>query len=134
MIANGLGDRALYIRQSQKGRDIILAVREQIEQLWEQQKSQLAERDWSGERIHLVSRVRLFEQKLDRYFHSLNNIDEKFQTSYKQILSQLIELESLPHFDIDEQQIKPLLAALDCHSIKQLTDDLKSYLRTRGGN
>lgn len=130
LIANGLGDRALYIRQSQKGRDTILAVREQIEQLWEQQKSQLAERDWSGERIHLVSRVRLFEQKLDRYFHSLNNIDEKFQTSYKQILSQLIELESLPHFDIDEQQIKPLLAALDCHSIKQLTDDLKSYAHT----
>lgn len=130
LIANGLGDRALYISQSQKGRDIILAVREQIEQLWEREKSQLVERDWSGERVHLVSRVQLFEQKLDKYFHSLNNTDEKLQVSYKQVLSQLIELENLPHFDIDEQQIKPLFAQLDSHAIEQLTDELKLHAHT----
>ncbi|MBO1929148.1 hypothetical protein J4731_10220 [Providencia rettgeri] len=39
LIANGLGDRALYISQSQKGREIILTVREQIEQLWGQEKA-----------------------------------------------------------------------------------------------
>ncbi|MEY0973366.1 protein kinase domain-containing protein [Providencia huaxiensis] len=130
LIANGLGDRALYISQGQRGRDTILAVREQIEQLWEQEKSQLSERDWSGERIHLVNRVQLFERKLDNYFHSMNNIDEKFQVSYKQVLTQLIELEKLPHFDIDEQEIKPLLAQLDSHTIEQLTDDLKLHAYT----
>ncbi|MEQ5320212.1 AAA domain-containing protein [Providencia rettgeri] len=130
LIANGLGDRALYISQSQKGREIILTVREQIEQLWGQEKSQLVELDWQGERIHLVNRVQLFEQKIDRYFHSLNNIDEKFQVSYKQVLSQLIELEKLPHFDIDEQHIKPSLAQFDSHTIEQLTDDLKSHAYT----
>ncbi|MEQ4777838.1 AAA domain-containing protein [Providencia huaxiensis] len=130
LIANGLGDRSLYISQSQRGRDTIWAVREQIEQLWEQGKSQLSERDWLGERTHLVNRVQLFERKLDSYFHSLNNIDEKFKVSYKQVLIQLIELEKLPHFDIDEQKIKPLLAQLDSHTIEQLTDDLKLHTYT----
>ncbi len=60
----------------------------------------------------------------------MNNIDEKFQVSYKQVLTQLIELEKLPHFDIDEQEIKPLLAQLDSHTIEQLTDDLKLHAYT----
>ncbi|HDN2510241.1 TPA: DUF4011 domain-containing protein [Providencia rettgeri] len=127
LVANGLGDRALLINQNQKGRDIILAVREQIEQLWNKENSVLFEQDWQEERANLLYRVQFFEQKLDGYYHALNHVDEYWQLSYKQILSQLIEVEDSERLNIQNDALAPVFNEFNQTKFAQLFDDVNQH-------
>lgn len=127
LVANGLGDRALLIRQNQKNREVILAVREQIEQLWNKESSTLFEQDWQAERTRLFSRVQLFEQKLDAYYHALNDVDTHWQLSYKQILSSLIQVDVLERLNINDDALVQVFTEFNQPKLAQLLDDIKQH-------
>lgn len=130
LIASGLGDRALLINQNQKSREIILAVREQIEQLWSKENSEVFGRDWQAERDYLLHRVHIFEQKLDTYYHSLNDIDEHWLLSYKQVLSELIRFEPLERFTLGDDECAFVFDEFNQAKIAQLSDDFKQHAQT----
>ncbi|WP_369311470.1 AAA domain-containing protein [Providencia rettgeri] len=130
LVASGLGDRALLINQNQKGRDVILAVREQIEQLWSKENNALFGQDWQAERVRLLSRVHFFEQKLDGYYHALNDIDDHWQLSYKYILDKLIEVEPLERLPLNDEALAQVFAEFNQSTFAQLIDDIKQHAQT----
>ncbi len=124
LVASGLSDRVLMVNQNQKSREIILAVREQIEQLWAKENN---EKNWLEQRLYLVSRVQRFEEKLDHYYQSMYQVDNTYKLSYKEALTGLIQLEQKSHYYFDNEKITEHLCLLNKHSLEVLTEDLRQH-------
>ncbi|MCK1142982.1 AAA domain-containing protein [Providencia stuartii] len=127
LVANGLTDRVLLINQNQKPREIIQAVREQIEQLWGRLAIALHDDDWRHQRRQIQATLKQHECLLDDYYQAMFSEDEQLKLSYKQVLSELLLTEQTDYFSLDKDQIQPYLASLDRHTVIQFVHDLKSH-------
>ncbi|EKT62955.1 AAA domain-containing protein [Providencia burhodogranariea] len=125
LVANGLTDRVLMINQNQKPREIIYAVREQIEQLWARIVTELHDDDWRNHRQQAGERLSQHENSLDNYYRAMYNIDEHLKLSYRDVLSGLLAVENSHYFSLEMDKMQSYLAAHNKDSIEQLIDDIQ---------
>lgn len=126
LIASGLTDRVLMVNQNQKPREVIQAVREQLEQLWMQLATQLHDDDWRNQRRLKHYSFKQCEGILDEYYQAMHKNDEQLQLSYKTVLSGLIETEKVDHYFVDIEKIAPYFALQNKETVTQFIHDLKS--------
>ncbi|MCW2254684.1 DNA polymerase III delta prime subunit [Providencia alcalifaciens] len=126
LVANGLTDRVLMINQNQKPREIIYAVREQIEQIWTRIATELHDDDWRNNRQQAGERLSQHENSLDDYYRAMYDVDEHLKLSYRDVISGLVAVENSRYFTLEMDKLLPYLAEHNKDSIKQLIEDLQT--------
>ncbi|PHM54408.1 protein kinase domain-containing protein [Xenorhabdus sp. KK7.4] len=92
LIACGLINRIVHVRQAQKGRDVIQSVREQIDSLFMLKKTGDQIMNWEYKRDLIAKRINTHETQLDNYYNGLYQHHETAGCSYRQLLASLITL------------------------------------------
>lgn len=94
IMAGGLGDRVVMVKDAQKDRDTIIRnLRTQLETLYKPADSSEVN-PWITSRQQTAHRLDQLEQELDNYYQALYQADETIGISYRDLLSELIRLES----------------------------------------
>ncbi|HGM5492069.1 TPA: AAA domain-containing protein [Serratia fonticola] len=92
IMAGGLGDRVVMVKDAQKGRDTIIRnIRAQLETLYQPAETNLVN-PWIASREKTGRHLDQLEQDLDSYYHALYQPDESTGISYRDLLSELMLL------------------------------------------
>lgn len=127
LIANGLTDRVLMINQNQKSREVIQAVREQLEQLWVKLATELHDDDWRHQRQQANQALEQCEDTLDEYYQTMYATDEQLKLSYKEVLSGLLVAEKAERYLLDIDKIQSCLLSQNKNSITQFINDINVH-------
>jgi hypothetical protein len=110
--AEGLGDRILMITDTNRDREpTVKAVREQLEALWN--TAHLRSQNWRQTRLQTGARIESLEWELDHYQAALHEADPATGLTYRQLLGELIFLESEQPPPVDAPGMRDLLVGLD---------------------
>jgi hypothetical protein len=114
--AEGLGNRVIMITDTNRDREpTVKAVREQLEALWN--TTHLRSQNWRQTRLQTAARIESLEWELDNYQAALHEADPKTGIAYRQLLSELISLESEQPPPVDARGMRGLLSGLDVPGI-----------------
>jgi len=92
LVAEGLGQRIVMLNDVNQDREpVIRSIREQLERLFAEGSG---DPDRRAARERTAARIEALEGDLDRFQHSLHRIDPLSHLSYRQLLGELIELET----------------------------------------
>ncbi|MBC3380388.1 DUF4011 domain-containing protein [Serratia fonticola] len=108
IMAGGLGDRVVMVKDAQKARDTIIRnVRAQLETLYQPAETSPVN-PWVTSREKSGHRLDQLEQDLDGYYQALYRQDEHIGVSYRDLLSELMALEA--HTDrLELPALQPVL-------------------------
>jgi len=126
LVAEGLGNRIVMVNDVNKDRNpVIKAVREQVEDL-------LRRRPDSGpirrRREELGARIESLEAALDSHHLSLHQVDEYIGVSYRELLGELIKLES-PAPPLDVPALRSRLERMDSGTLATLEEEIAPIVR-----
>ncbi|SUB84274.1 Uncharacterized conserved protein [Pragia fontium] len=108
IMAGGLGDRIVMVKDAQKARDIIIRnVRAQLENLHKPTEIHSVN-PWMMSRETTAAKIDQLEQQLDEYYQAMYRIDERIGISYRTLLSELMTLED-SEVCLDVPGLHPLL-------------------------
>lgn len=92
IMAGGLGDRVVMVKDAQKGRDTIIRnIRAQLETLYQPAETNQVN-PWIASRENTGRQLDQLEQDLDSYYRALYQPDESTGISYRDLLSELMVL------------------------------------------
>ncbi|MEQ4922290.1 protein kinase domain-containing protein [Proteus hauseri] len=127
LVANGLQDRVLIIHQNPKGREIISAIREQLDL---ERRRQLVAEVTEPERIdrdRIVNLIQFYETTLDAYYRAMYQTDKQYDFSYRDVLSALLALQHAYSIDIDANPLTALLSQFNKQTFTEFIDNLRLY-------
>ncbi|MGM0935208.1 MAG: AAA domain-containing protein [Pseudomonadota bacterium] len=127
LVASGLADRVLMINQNQKSREVIQAVREQLEQLWVKLATELHDDDWRNQRRQVNQTLEQCENTLDEYYQAMYTADDQLKLSYKEVLSGLLVADKAERYLLDIDQIQSVLVLQNKNSITQFINDINIH-------
>lgn len=127
LVANGLQDRVLIIHQNPKGREIISAIREQLQLERKRQLIADVKQDTPFNRDRTLNLIQFYETTLDAYYKALYLTDKQYDYSYRAVLSGLLELESQQKLTISSDKLTSLLSQYNKTTFVQLIDNLTLY-------
>ncbi|MCA1568098.1 MAG: DUF4011 domain-containing protein [Acidobacteria bacterium] len=114
--AEGLGNRVIMITDTNRDREpTVKAVREQLEALWN--TTHLRSQNWRQTRLQTAARIESLEWELDNYQTALHEADPTTGLAYRQLLGELISLESEQPPPVDARGMRGLLSGLDVPGI-----------------
>ena len=122
LVAGGLSDRIIMLKDAQKARDTVRSVRFQLENLYQPTETQSVD-PWVMTRESTAQNIEQLEQQLDNHYQALYQVDEQVGLSYRQLLAELIGLEEA-NLGYELPQLQPLLQSI---SLTQLVE-IKSKL------
>lgn len=94
IMAGGLGDRVVMVKDAQKSRDTIIRnIRAQLEALYQPGDASKVD-PWIASRAKTGRQLDRLEQDLDGYYQALYRQDEVIGISYRDLLSELMLLET----------------------------------------
>jgi len=119
--AEGLTGRILMITDVNRDREpTVRAVREQLESVFG--TSHLRSHLWRQNRTQIAARIEAVEAELDQHQAALHEVDKLTGLSYRDVLGQLIELESDRPTPIDTPGLRRLLSGLDVTGVVNLEE------------
>jgi hypothetical protein len=128
LAAEGFSHRVLMINDVNRDRSpIIRAVREQLERLWEPGAAAAAAAV-RRERQDLAARIESLEKTLDDHHAVLHRVDERIGTSYRDLLGDLIRLES-PAAPLDVPALRARLAPMNLAALALLEEEIAPLIR-----
>ncbi|MVV47531.1 DUF4011 domain-containing protein [Pseudomonas sp. PB120] len=126
LVAEGLGQRIVMLNDVNRDREpVIRSIREQLENLFTDCSQT---QGWRRQREEVAARIEALEGELDRFHHSLHRLDEHTGLSYRQLLGELIELESGPA-PIEFPALRQRLAPLDPASLTRIVENCAPLIR-----
>jgi primosomal replication protein N'' len=126
IMAGGLGDRVVIVKDAQKGRDTIIRnVRAQLETLYQPAETSQVN-PWVTSREKTGRRLDQLEQDLDGYYQALYQQDELIGISYRDLLSELMVLET----HADRLELPTLQPVLQHCTLAQLEDIKRAIMPT----
>lgn len=91
LVAEGLHNLAIMIKDAQRDRqNVLTSVRNQLESLYAQEDTS----SWQTKRTETASSIALFQKELNAYHQALHKVDSEYGISYRQLIGELITLES----------------------------------------
>ncbi|MBK5074687.1 DUF4011 domain-containing protein [Budviciaceae bacterium CWB-B4] len=118
IMAGGLGDRIVMVKDAQKDRDTIIRnVRAQLETLYKPAETSEVN-PWVTSRKKSGRHLDRLEQELDSYYQALYQSDEQTGISYRSLLGELMKLEACP----DRLEVPALQLILQRYSLEQIED------------
>lgn len=126
LVAEGLGQRIVMVNDVNQDREpVIRAIREQLERLFAEGSG---DPDGRAARERTAARIESLEGELDRFQHSLHRIDPLSHLSYRQLLGELIELETgLPPLEFPA--LRQRLSTLDMAQLTALEEQCAPLVR-----
>lgn len=119
--AEGLGGRVLMITDVNRDREqTVKAVRGQLESLWN--SAHLRSQNWRQTRLQTAARIESLEWELDHYQAALYEVDRATGLTYRQLLGELITLESEQPPPVNAPGMRGLLAGLDVPGVVALEE------------
>ncbi|WP_411751925.1 AAA domain-containing protein [Serratia sp. (in: enterobacteria)] len=126
IMAGGLGDRVVMVKDAQKARDTIIRnVRAQLETLYQPAETSQVN-PWVTSREKTGRRLDQLEQDLDDYYQALYQQDELIGISYRDLLSELMVLET----HADRLELPALKPVLQHCTLAQLEDIKRAIMPT----
>ena len=127
LVAQGLGHRVAMINDVNKDRaPVIKAVREQIEQLVRRKDDPAVQ--VRRKRQELGARIEALEGALDAHHEALHRVDERAGMSYRELLGELILLET-PAPPLDVPALRSDLERLDTGALAALEEEVAPLVR-----
>jgi hypothetical protein len=121
LVAEGLGGRVIMITDVNRDREsTVKAVREQLEALWN--SAHLRSQNWRQIRLQTAARIESLEWELDHYQAALYEADQATGLTYRQLLGELISLESEQPPPVNAPGMRELLARLDVPGVVALEE------------
>ncbi|WP_416057627.1 AAA domain-containing protein [Stenotrophomonas maltophilia] len=126
LVAEGLDQRVVMLNDVNRDREpVIRSIREQLERLFAEGSG---DPDGRAARERTAARIEALEGDLDRFQHSLHRIDPLSHLSYRQLLGELIELESgTPPLEFPA--LRQRLGALDMAQLTALEEQCAPLVR-----
>ena len=119
--AEGLGRRIIMITDVNRDREpTVRAVREQLEVLWNTTHQQ--SQNWRQTRLQTAARIESLEWELDNYQAALYEADPATGLTYRQLLGELITLESEQPLPVSAPGMRGLLTGLDVSGVVALEE------------
>ncbi len=116
LVAEGLGGRVIMITDINRDREpTVKAVREQLEALWN--AAHLRSQNWRQTRLQTAARVESLERELDLYQAALHEPDPATGLTYRQLLGELISLESEQPPPVSAPGMRGVFAGLDVSDV-----------------
>jgi primosomal replication protein N'' len=127
--AEGLENRIFMVTDMNRDREpILLAIREQLETLHNQAPN--SNPPWKRDRERLAARIETLEGDLDRHHAALHEADQATGLSYRNILSELIEIERGDQRAIDLPALRRTFAELDPGDVAALEAECVPLVRS----
>lgn len=127
LVAQGLGHRVAMINDVNKDRNrIIKAVREQVEELARRKVDPAAQ--VRRRRQELGARIESLETSLDSHHQAMHRIDERIGVSYRELLGELIRLES-PRAPLDVPALRSHLERLNTGELAALEEEVAPIVK-----
>lgn len=126
LVAEGLGNRVVMLNDVNRDREpIVRGVREQLDFLF---MAGHRANVWRRQRERIAARIEALEGELDRYHQALHHVDERIGLSYRNLIGELVGLESgAPPLDFPA--LRQRLVALDIGSLTGLEESCAPLAR-----
>nr|WP_314265482.1 AAA domain-containing protein [uncultured Moellerella sp.] len=107
LVAGGLADRIIMLKDAQKARDTVRSVRFQLENLYQPTETQAVD-PWVMTREGTARQIEQLEQELDSHYQAMYQTDPSSELSYRRILADLMTLEQ-ENTSCELARLQPLL-------------------------
>ena len=127
LVAEGLGNRVVMINDVNKDRSpVIKAVREQVEDLVRRKTDSAV--PLRRRRQELGARIESLEGALDNHHLALHRVDERIGVSYRELLGELIRLET-PEPPLDVPALRSRLERMNSGELAALEEEVAPIVR-----